>query len=241
MAGPRIEGGYENGEIPINSPEIDAWWSFNDLTQWLRNIPLLNENIKGFRPYRASEIRHEQILVNETLPCAMYVLNQRLRIQRELRRRILQKYGIDTLNLPKDKSFLKINWAGNDHFLFPPIVEVSEDDGGAKIIADGLHRFITAIEDREEKMTVVLIKGSASPLPILPVTWQEIKHRDQVPPLTQKRKQRFNNARDAVLWRAKNLDRFLTGFSEEDLKDFGYHRYFKDFAQFPPIAQSKVN
>lgn len=240
MAGPRVEGINDSCEIPVDSPEIDAWWSFNDLTQWLRSIPLLDENIKGFRPYRVSEIRLEQVLVNQTLPCAMYVLNQRLRIQRVLRRRILQKYGIDTLNLPKDKSFLKINWAGNDHFMFPPIVEVSEDDGGAKIIADGLHRFITATEGHEEKVTVVLIKGSASPLPILPVTWQEIKYYDKVPTLDQKRKQRFNDARDAVLWRARNLERFLTGFSEEDLKDFGYHRYFKDFSLFPPMAQSKI-
>lgn len=240
MAGPRTEGEHERLEIPSSPPEIVATGTFNDLVRWLKVVPLLDENIKGFRPYLGAKMSHVKIPIDSVYPCALYALNSHIRIQKELRAKLLERYGLDTLNLPEDKSFLKIVWGNEVQFLYPAIVEVSQEDGGKRVITDGLHRYLNGVNDGETSITSVLVENIASPLPVLPVSWDEIKLYDKTPPLSQKRRLRFETPEAAIRWQSDNMDRFLKGFPEALLKEFGYKRYFKNLQDFHHLPASML-
>lgn len=235
MTGPRKEGQPEHFEIPAGFPEITQVQDFARLEQRIRNISLLNESIKGLRPYRSSQIALEEVNIDSLHPCALYVLDQNLRTQRALRNSFLSAHGVDTLRMSEEETMISFRWGGREQEIIPPIVEISEDDGYLPVITDGLHRITLARELGLKKVAVVTISNTAVPLSVLPVEWFQVSRVDTVPPTHQKRKLRFLPPEEAFRWfglNNRNLERFVGGFS--DFSDFSYKVFFRNLDFTPP-------
>ncbi len=218
MPGPRKEGMPEHFQIPSLSPEVTGTDTFEKLVAQLREVPSLGN--KEFHPYRLSKFSLVEVPIDRLNPTALYVLNQKLSIQRALRESFL-KVGVNTFNLTEGATLIRYNWGEKKKLtISPPLVEVSEDDGNLLLITDGLHRITVAKDKGENKLTVVLIENVACPLPVMPVGWNEVKRFDIVPPAFLKRRFRFQTPEEAYNWELKNYARFSQGFSEEGKYSF---------------------
>ena len=240
MPGPRKEGQPEHFDIPTALPEINGVLNFQQLEERIRNIKLLNDSIKDLQPYRSSQISLEEVKIKDLVPCARYVLNQNLEIQKVLRAKFIQM-GIDTLHLTEDKSLISFSWGDQQGILTPPVVEISEDDGFARVITDGLHRVEIGKEANEETVTAIVIRNTAVPLAVLPVDWSEVKHVVSVPPANEKRKMRFEPSAEMFKWfglNERNLERLIGGFANFDT--YSYKALFRDFS-FGAIPQTKYS
>ena len=182
----------------------------------IRSVTLLQE--KDFYPYNVSSITLEKVSLADLYPCALYVLKSGLETAKELRDEMLLQ-GIDTLNLTEDNTQIIFNWKGQeDCVIFPPMVEVSEDDGDILVATDGLHRAFLARQLEMSHISAIVIKNTACPLPALPVTWGEVMVCDTVPPSDEKRRYRFQSTEELNLWplrSRRNRDRFLQGFENK--------------------------
>lgn len=187
--------------------------SFAEIQQELREAPILGE--PAFCPYRQAEIGLVSVSVRDLCPCALYVLNDGLTNVRETTRQLLE-LGVDIFNLSSDRTSLWLEEDGAEdegRTLTPPLIEVSEDDGNAMVIVDGLHRIVIARESGLETITVIRIRGSAAPIPSLPVPWEAVKKLDSVPPSDQKRNFRFTSSDELFEWQLKYAERFARGFN----------------------------
>jgi len=232
MAGPRKEGQPEKFNVPKWPPEIIKTYDFSQLSEKIRNIRLLNNSINGLHPYLSSQISLEEVNISDIKPCALYVLNQNLIIQRELRSQF-RLHNIDTLHLSPDKSLINFEWGGIEKIMTPPIVELSEDDGFTPIITDGLHRVCMAKDIGVSQITALVIKNTAVPLSVLPVEWDEVKRLDSVPPTKEKRKMRFEPSSEMFRWfglNERNMQRLIGGFN--NMEDYAYRAFFRDLS-FP--------
>lgn len=228
MPGHRKEGEPEHLEIPQSPPEIVAVDNFSEVERLLRQVKLKDEVIPGFYPYFPSSITLEEVSLNQLHPCAMYVLRPKLEWLKRLREAFLPQ-GIDILNLPEDKTRITFNWGQQKRVIIsPPLVEVSEDDGGLWIITDGLHRRVLAKELGKSSITSIVIRNTAAPLPFLPVRWDEVKRVNRVPPTSEKRKPRFKSPVELKNWpktSQRNYERFMDGFADPFMKLSMMHTY----------------
>lgn len=210
---------------PLNELKIIRTYPFAAVVQKLREAPLANDPIPGFRPYRISTITLESITPKELHPCALYVLRPHLTLARDLRESFLIQ-GIDPLNLTADAAQIDFEWRGRAKCtISAPIVEVSVDDGGIPVLVDGLHRVMLAKTLNLPKVTIIQIKNTAIPLPVLPVGWHEIRAYDNTPPPYLKRRFRFDESKEELWqWIWENYERFLQGFDfPEKLSWMHYH------------------
>jgi 8-oxo-dGTP pyrophosphatase MutT (NUDIX family) len=191
---------------------IERTYDQEYLIYLLRNAPLKDNPVRGFLPYRAGKFSIVTLDPAELFPTALYVLKSGLDKAKKLRQLFLQK-GIDTLNLTPEQAVIDFTYGGKQHCrISPPLVEISPDDGGKRVITDGLHRAKTAVVSGE-KISVMQVEGSSMPTPAKAVGWDEIKVCDAVPPLDQKRKFRFPNWPEIINWQTDNYPRFITGFN----------------------------
>ncbi len=228
MRGPRKEGQVETFVFPVNPPEVLETQGFEYLSQKIKNVNLLNDSINGLNPYRQSSIVLQKVKIDDLFPCVKYVLNQNLDIQRKLREQFLAQ-GVDTLNMSYDQAFIRYRWGDVESILTPPLVEVSEDDGFIPIITDGLHRVTIAKMLGMEEMTVVLVRDTAVPLAVLPVSWDQVKPVDTVPSTKGKRDMRFEPSEDMFRWfglNERNIQRLIGGF--EDFSGYSYTALFRN-------------
>ncbi len=200
----------------ITNPEdltITEIYDFMEAKKRVEKAPLRKGILPGFYPYRASLITLEAVTLDLLQPCARYILEGKLEIIRMLRKELL-KQGVDILNLTKDKAIIHYNWGERENCIIsPPLVEQSVDDGGALVLVDGLHRVIIAQELKLPTVNAILIKNTACPLPVKPVTPDEIQLCDIVPPTERKRWFRFETPEAIFLWEAKNFERLRQGFA----------------------------
>lgn len=201
---------------------IERCYDFPELESRLKETPLLS--LPGFYPYRLSQVSLEEIPVIQLHPCSLYVLKSLLDFTRGLREKFLEK-GVDTLRLNEEASLIEYSLGGSlKSFILPPIVEVSEDDGGILVIVDGLHRTVVAKEQGLPTITTVVIRDTACPIPAMPVSWEEIRVFDQVPPTQEKRRFRFRSLQQNLKWSIANYNRFVQGFDPNEIE--GREKYF---------------
>jgi len=197
---------------PLNELKITGTYPVAAVVQKLREAPLANDPIPGFRPYRVSTITLESVTPEKLYPCALYVLRPHLALAQDLRESFLAQ-GIDPLNLTADAAQIDFEWQGQTRCtISAPIVEISVDDGGIPVLVDGLHRVMLARTLNLPEVTVIQIRNTAIPLPVLPVDWHEIRDYETTPPPHLKRRFRFESKEALLRWVGENYDRFLQGF-----------------------------
>ena len=236
MAGPRQEGEVTLFEIPSSPVRVIGSLPKEDVIEQIRQVKLIN--INGIFPYLYSQISLEEVPVDKLQPCAKYVLRGHLEIQAALRK-ALRLVGVDPLKLRGDRTLVRYEWGGQEKVIVPPIVEVSADDKEELVVTDGLHRISTAIAAEETTVNALVIRNTAVPLAVMPVSWDEVEIVDQVPSLEKKRKLRFEEAGQALMWfglNSENLGRVVAGIP--DSKGFGYKLFFRGF-DFDNLGQEE--
>lgn len=212
LSGIRPPGYTPEVELKPQGLTIVRTYDFSEYLSRLRQVTLLNEVIPGFHPLRLSTVTLEAVSLDKLHPCALYVLRSQLTITRRLREAFLTQ-EIDILNLDKKRTIIDYHWGEQQNCIIaPPLVEISQDDGGIWIVVDGLHRVTTAKELGLATITVAKVENTAASIPALPVSWDEVKYCDAVPPTELRRKFRFNSPLEVRKWIQDNYDRFLQGF-----------------------------
>src|SRR3989344_2611579 len=213
-----------DGEKQHEGLTITKSCDFEEVVKKLQSVPLRGAP-DIYKPYGRAEITLEEVPIDQLCPCAKYVLRENLVRVGDLRETFLAQ-GIDILNLPRDKALIEYDWQGNSGCIIsPPIVEVSKEDGGINVITDGLHRVVVARELGLAELTVVKLRGSSTPLPALPVSWDKVNLVTAVPSVSEKRDYRFGTMSQLQRWMASNYPKYITGynFPEIDLlKEEGY-------------------
>lgn len=147
--------------------------------------------------YRDATLRLENLWPENINPAAVYLLKENLNFQRELRRYLLDRYGIDTLQL---SVVVHLKTEKGIIAMIPPYVEVSEEqvrlipgpedrESPAKqalripILIDGLHRAQIA---REEGLPLRCIVCSGNYdagylYTAYPAHWSQVQIYDKVP------------------------------------------------------------
>lgn len=176
--------------------KIHEKWGWRKVCQLLREIPLIGDH--DIHPYKDKEatIESRVIMADEVYPLSFYLLKGKLEIHQCLRRRFLAEVGIDVFDLKGGFEFSVDG--GINRFIFgPPIVEVSEVDGGKPLLLDGLHRLFLARENKE-KIRVIWLSNIPKRLPIIcyPLAWKEIRQYDKVPTLEEMRRYRWRSFRE---------------------------------------------
>lgn len=202
---------------------------FSEIIRRLKKVPIKGDFIPGFYPYHPSTITLEEFPLDHLQPCSLYVLRPQLDILRRLRKAFL-KTGTDILDLPPETSLVEYFW-GNEskHIIGPPVIEVSEDDGGTQIMVDGLHRTLIAMETGKNSIVGVKITNVAIPLAPQPVEWDEVQFCDSVPSTEAKRRFRLPNLKDNLDWIRQNYPRFMSGFESPETTpaEYFFYRWLK--------------
>ena len=138
------------------------------LTEVVKTIKTLGD---GYPIYWNAEVSIRDFNSNEVRPTSLYVLNETLDRVRRLRDDLLED-GVDIFKLDDI-------YRVNGRVIAPPIIEY---EGNVNCIVDGLHRFVLA---RETKCSIrsVLVTNVNGDRPIigLPVDWDEVVFRDDLP------------------------------------------------------------
>lgn len=187
--------------------EIVSQTTWEDLEIMMRKVPLLKTTRSDGSPvfvYENADISLRAISTEEVNPTSFYALHQGLRTQRELRRALLDQYGIDTLALT---GLLRLRLeSGEEIGLMPPVVEVqtrrvhyAAKEGEIRydhafdikipLINDGLHRFMIAREERS-RVNVAYIVGANPEYPFYahPNEWERVNVVDKVPGTKEEKK-----------------------------------------------------
>lgn len=208
--------------------KIENVINLQELIERLRRTPLKDKAIKDFFPYLSSTFTFESVLLEELSPCALYVLRPQLTSIRNLSEFLLTM-GIDIFNLSPEAALIEYTSGESLRYsLFPPVIEVSSDDGNMKVIVDGIHRILIAKELGLSSVNALIVEHSAVPLPVLPVSWEEVRLCEAVPPLAQKRKFRFSSLTENWYWILNNFDRFCQGFGDSGQISAPY-LFYRDF------------
>lgn len=167
----------------------------------IRNATLENAGDEKIYFYKEAELRLAYFTPEELSPVALYLLEEHLKVQRELRHILLEEYGIDTLHL---REILHLHTEKGLEAMIPPYVEISEEvvklvakDGDREpgdstrikvtipILPDGLHRAYLA-QEVGETLTCVVASGMDTisyPYASYPVSWSDVKVYQEVPPV----------------------------------------------------------
>jgi hypothetical protein len=210
MPGIRPEG-WKPEQIRTLNLAINKNHDSSELEKKLKIVTLYNQVIPGFYPYHQSKFSLSSVQIDQLYPCSLYILESQLKLLGDLYRSFLG-VGADILCLTPGQSIIDYTRHGKDYTIMPPVVELSEDDGGKLIITDGLHRVLIAKELGRQTITAVKIENIAAPLPVLPIEWNEIRLCDAVPPTEQKRRFRFRSMDEIWSWIKQNPERFNQGF-----------------------------
>jgi FMN phosphatase YigB (HAD superfamily) len=130
--------------------------SEGELLERLRAVTLLKD--RSVEIYRGASISVERLAPESIAPAQLYVLQEALELQRQLRYE-LQRFGVDSLALD---GFVEIEVEGRDGRvgLLPPVVEESIEANGrvVNLICDGMHRvYLSRLEWVMPK--VVFVRG----------------------------------------------------------------------------------
>lgn len=154
-------------------------------------IQLLKEvHLKGkphLKIFKDSHITlKENVLPDDICFSQYYVLEKDL-LEISLTRKSLLEYGVDIFRL---KGFIRVFYRDPDDFqirifdVLPPVVEISEADGGISLLDDGMHRVYLARE-AGSAINVVEIAGVDPQYPYYALPnekgWKNLQRCEEVP------------------------------------------------------------
>lgn len=197
--------------------EINRTFDFLELEKRLRRVQLKDEVILDFFPYLHAKISLQKVPIDSLRPSALYVLKDNLDRVGKVNN-LLAKKGIDAYGFNQSTALVDFNYGERQGIILgPPIVEVSDDDSGALIVTDGLHRVTKAKMEGRKSIVVLKIENAAVPLPVFPVGWDEVNVEISVP--TEKRRYRFDKSYDQIKkWKTVNYSKFIRGFNFSELE-----------------------
>lgn len=146
-------------------------------------------------PYADARIENQLVDIDRLSPLSLYVVTDQLRLHEQLRTSYLTNYALDLLEL---SGIVHVR-RGTDVFrIAPPIVEVyteTEGDINGEIwaLVDGLHRCMLARKLGLACIRAVVIFNVPKRFPLvpLPLSWEEVGARADVPEPIAKRKFRY--------------------------------------------------
>lgn len=158
----------------------------------LRRVPLQGDNT--LLPYADAVISSRVVETDTIAPLARYVLFDHLKTQAQLHATFIRQAKIDTLDLHGKRGGIRYRVGADSEIweMVPPIVEVSDIDGGVPVLLDGEHRFMLARE-LGQKVRVIWIEqvDKRAPTMAKPIEWGEVSVHNEVPPLINKRDYRY--------------------------------------------------
>lgn len=203
-------------DIKNTDIEINRTFDFTELETRLRRVQLKDKVISDFFPYLHAKISLQEVSVDSLRPSALYVLKDNLDRVQAVNDQLANK-GIDVYGFNQSTALVDYNYGGRGGIILgPPIVEVSDEDSGALVVADGLHRVTRAKMDGRKRIVVLKIENAAMPLPVFPIEWYEVKVEASVP--SEKRRYRFDKTYDQIKeWKVRNYPKFIQGFNFPEL------------------------
>ncbi len=180
---------------------------WQELEQKVRQVPLLKARKSDggqIFVYEKADISLISVSPEEVNPTSFYAVIDGLQKQRDLRNHLLDRHGIDTLELTE---LLRLRTEDGQEFgLMPPVVEVQRrrvryvpaegelsHEGTFEIniplINDGLHRFMIARE-LGSRVNVIYVVGADPEFPFYahPNSWNDVKVVDSVPKTAAEKK-----------------------------------------------------
>lgn len=161
-----------------------TYYNKKTLFKKLRQINLYQQDDQF--PYQDATFKLKPIFVKDIAVAQYYVLGAGLDRIWDLHR-ALDKYHIDLFKL---NGFLRLNTSEFGIFdVLPPIVEISEADGGIPLLCDGLHRLYAASAcDGHFYVNTVVVENVKLPYYALPNKngWEDIKYCIDDPPKIRK-------------------------------------------------------
>ena len=147
----------------------------------------------SLRPYADAQIRARRLRIADLRPTAYYALNGQLEGHRFLQRSLEREYALSLFDLTGALDYL----VGDMFYrMGPPLIETYFEPAEGQVVSaivDGLHRILLARALGHEFIWAVEITGIPPQFPLvpLPLTWDNIRLMDAVPPLEAKRRFRF--------------------------------------------------
>lgn len=187
--------------------EVVSQIPWAELKDKIRRVPLKKTAADGnpIFVYSGAKIEHREFLSDEVNPTSFYALRRNLQTQRELRKELIAKYNIDTLNLEQGV-VIRNHDVQQEWTLIPPIIEltprtirfvaqpeeISYDESvrvQIPIINDGLHRVMLARE-LQLPFRGVYISGANAQFPFYahPNSWDMVNFFDDIPKTTREKK-----------------------------------------------------
>lgn len=150
------------------------------------------------RPYADAQIRARRLRIADLRPTAYYALNGQLEGHRYLQRSLEREYALSLFDLTGALDYLVGDML---YRMGPPLIETYFEPAEGQVVSaivDGLHRILLARALGHEYIWAVEITGIPPQFPLvpLPLTWDDIRLMDSVPPLEAKRRFRFARLAD---------------------------------------------
>lgn len=157
----------------------------------LRKVPLLGD--KNLLPYMNAHITVRRCNINELRPTSRYVLRSQIEQHNKVQTNLLSQYRLSLFDLLGMIEYLQ----NDDKFnLIPAIIETyyeAAEKAVVSVIVDGLHRVWLARQLGLKEIWLIEISEIPDDFPLvpLPLSWEDVKLVDVVPPTHEKRKFRF--------------------------------------------------
>lgn len=231
------EPGLETGGIdkletePNKECHVLGYRNWSSLVNTLRCSPLQGDHT--LLPYAGANINSRLIPIDNISPLSRYVLRIQTQFHQKIFQSLFNNYALDIFNL---SGIIEFNLDGKLIKLSPPIVEHYQEERGELTgdifaLVDGLHRCYTARKLGLTHIRVVLISDIAPQFPLvpLPLHWSDVSIVDEVPPLSKKRKFRFETIQDLMF----HFDRYPKVYSNSPLpsdKDNAKYYTYRDLS-----------
>lgn len=182
---------------------------FRYIEKKLREAGLLKT--KNIKPYVDANITLAYIDIDELLPLATYVIEDRLKeikfvhdailLSQDISTFFVDYYGLFKIYKEGVRAVNQLQWPIR---VCPPIVErYKETKGDFKgntitVILDGLHRVYVAKSLGYRKISAILIENAALPPAFVALGWDKVKVKDTPPPRDKRHEFRINSIEDLV-------------------------------------------
>jgi len=174
----------------ISIERVQTWEELVSTLRWTR---LYGDPLQF--PYASARIEYQLVEIDRLSALSLYVLTDQIGLHEQLRRSFLSSYALDPLDL---SGIVDLRRGTHLFRIAPPIVEVyTETEGDIKgeiwALVDGLHRCALARKLGLPHISAVVIFDAPKRFPLvpLPLRWEQVQERADVPEPIAKRKFRY--------------------------------------------------